>query len=74
MGGLAESAPELAAEMRPRQPGGSSQVVHGERIGVPGVDEVSGAKQVALRRDEEHRPVWPTQMRGNLTLTYDHRL
>ncbi len=63
MGRLAEGTPELAAEMRARQPGGSSQVVHGERIRVTGVDEVSGAKQVTLRRDEKHRPVWPTEMR-----------
>ena len=54
MGRFAEGPPELAAEVRSRKPGGVSQVIDGERLRVAGVDEVSGAKKVTLRRDDEH--------------------
>ena len=43
---LAERAPELAAEVRRRQPGGAGQVGDRERLEVPGVGEVLGSQQV----------------------------
>ena len=52
---LAERAPELAAEMRAREPGRAGQVVHVERLEVPRVGQVLGAQKVASRRNEGHR-------------------
>jgi hypothetical protein len=47
MWGLAEGAPELAAEVGSGETGGARQVLHAERLEVPGVGEVLGAQQVA---------------------------
>ena len=51
---LAERSPKLAAEVRPRQPRGAGQVVDVQRFDVASVGEVSGAQQVAGRRNEVH--------------------
>ena len=51
---LAEGAPELAAEVRAREPGGAGEVVDLERLEVARVGQVLGAQQMAGGRDEEH--------------------
>jgi hypothetical protein len=50
MRGLAEGAPELAAEVRRREVRRPGERRNVERILVAGVDEVLGAKKVAGRR------------------------
>ena len=47
---LAERAPELLAEVRPREPGCAGEVGDRERVGVAPVGEVAGAEQVPLGR------------------------
>jgi hypothetical protein len=55
VGRFPERAPELAAEVRPREAGGAGEVVDVERLGVAGVRQVLGAEQVPGGRDEGHR-------------------
>jgi hypothetical protein len=52
MRGFAERAAELAAEVRAREPGRVSHVVHGEALEVARVREVAGAQEVARGRHE----------------------
>src|SRR5262245_38350564 len=47
VGRLAELAPELAAEMRGREPRSACKRLHVERLAIARVDQVLGAKQVA---------------------------
>jgi hypothetical protein len=47
---LAERAPELAAEMRGRQPSGTGQVFYRERREIPGISQVFRAQQMPGRR------------------------
>ena len=54
MGRFAECAPELAAEMRPRELRLAREVVHGEGLEVASVRQVSGTQKVANGRDEHH--------------------
>ena len=51
---FAERRSELAAEVRPREAGGRSQVIHAQWLEVPGVGQIPGAQQVAGGRDEGH--------------------
>jgi hypothetical protein len=51
---LTEGAPELAAEMRARQPGRRGQVVHAKRLEVPGVGQILRAEEVTISRDVGH--------------------
>ena len=54
MRGDAELAPELAAEVRPRERRRGGKVVDPERLRVARVGEVLGAEQVTGGRDERH--------------------
>ena len=51
---LAERPPELAAEVRARQAGGTSEVVDVKRLEVAGISEVLRTQKVAGGRDEGH--------------------
>jgi putative membrane protein len=51
---LTECLPELAAEVRPREPRGGSQIFYPQRLDVARVDDVFRAQQVAGGRDEVH--------------------
>ena len=51
---LAERAPELAAEVGPRQAGRAREVVDIEGLEVARVGQVLGAQQMAFGRDEGH--------------------
>ncbi|MCC6832097.1 MAG: hypothetical protein IT200_12180 [Thermoleophilia bacterium] len=52
--GGAERRPELAREVRRRQPRDAGDLGDLERVGVPRVDEVLRAQQVPGRRDDGH--------------------
>ncbi|HEY8629134.1 MAG TPA: hypothetical protein VIL73_01150 [Gaiellaceae bacterium] len=52
---LAEGAPELAAEVRRREPRSACEGRHVERVPVAGVDQVLGAEEVPGRRYGDHR-------------------
>jgi hypothetical protein len=52
---LAECAPELATEVRAREPGGAGEIVDIERLRVRRIDEVAGSQQVTLRWDNAYR-------------------
>jgi hypothetical protein len=54
VGRLAEGAAELAAEVGAREARGAGQVIHVERLEVPGVGQVLGAQEVAGGGDEGH--------------------
>ena len=53
---LAERAPELSAEMSAREPGLGRKIGHAQRLGVASVDQVLRPEEMALRRNEPHRP------------------
>jgi hypothetical protein len=52
--GLAEGAAELAAEVSTREAGRTREVVHVQRLEVPRIGEILGAKQVTSGRDKGH--------------------
>jgi hypothetical protein len=51
---LAESTPELTAEMSAREAGRTSQVGDIEWLRVASVDQIPGPQQVTLRRNNTH--------------------
>ena len=52
--GLAERTAELAAEVRPREPGRGRHLLDPDRLRVTAVDEIPGAQQVPGRRHRSH--------------------
>jgi hypothetical protein len=71
---LAESAPELATEMRARKTCGAGQVLDAERFVVAGVDEVSRTQEVTLGRDDAHLPSARTAVRARRETDLERRL
>ena len=61
---LAERAPELAAEVEARQPGGPRQVVHLQWLEVARVGEVLRAQQVPCGRRERHALKYRQRLTG----------
>lgn len=54
VGGLAEGAPELAAEMGAGETGGASHVIDAERFEIASVSQVPGAQEMPGRWDMSH--------------------
>ena len=64
---LAERTPELATEVRTREPRGSGEIVDRQRLEVAGVREVLRAEQMSCRRDESRGPHRATTRRWRQT-------
>lgn len=67
MGRLTEGSAKLAAEMRGRQSCGTSEVGHIDFLAVVSIGKVSGACEVAARRNFGHASSLPDRWRGSAT-------
>ncbi len=73
-GETAERAPELAREVRAREPGGAGEVADLERLEVAGVGEVARTEQMSGGRHVRHEPEYRsyTVSPANMKLIYTY--